>query len=65
MRRLTDKLLVAFHHACDQRDVEVARELLDVLGAMAMRTPMTLTGRDFRATESLVAAHERILSEAA
>jgi len=59
-RRLSDKILTAFHHACDQRDVEVAWELLNVLEAMAKRMPILPDGRDRRAKESLVAAHERL-----
>ena len=27
-RRLSDKILIAFHHACDQADYEVAEQLL-------------------------------------
>ena len=27
-RRLSDKILIAFHHACDQSDFEVAEQLL-------------------------------------
>jgi hypothetical protein len=59
-RRLSDKILLAFHHACDQRDIEVAWELLNVLEAMAKRTPILPGGNDRRAKESLVAAHERL-----
>ena len=59
-RRLTDKILVAFHHACDQRDIEAAGQLLGVLDFMIRRTPNLPTGRDRRAKESLVAAHERL-----
>ena len=36
---LADKILLAFHQACDQRDNEVAFELLTVLDFMAMRQP--------------------------
>jgi hypothetical protein len=59
-RRLSDKILVAFHHACDQRDIEAAGQLLGVLEFMINRTPNLPTGRDRRAKESLVAAHERL-----
>lgn len=31
LRRLSDKVLAAFHQACDQHDVEVAALLLKVL----------------------------------
>ena len=30
-KRLSDKILVAFHLACDQRDIDIASELLHVL----------------------------------
>jgi hypothetical protein len=59
-RRLSDKILIAFHHACDQADIKVAVELLDVLEFMIKR-PVTLPdGRDRRAKENLVAAQERL-----
>jgi hypothetical protein len=56
-RRLSDKVLLAFHQACDQSDFEVADDLLDVLEFMAKRTE---PGRDRRSEESLIAAHERL-----
>jgi hypothetical protein len=59
-RRLSDKILIAFHHACDQRDIGVAWELLNVLEFMAMRQPKPPAGVERRVNESLVAAHERL-----
>jgi hypothetical protein len=59
-RRLSDKILIAFHHACDQGDNEVAAQLLDVLEFMINRAPHLPDGRDRRTKESLVAAHERL-----
>ena len=59
-RRLSDKILIAFHHACDQNEIEIAIALLDTLEFMATRTPNLPAGRDRRAKESLVAAHERL-----
>jgi hypothetical protein len=59
-RRLSDMVLVAFHHACDQSDIEVASELLHVLDFMTMRHPNLPTGRERRVQEGLVAAHERL-----
>ena len=59
-RRLSDKILIAFHHACDQANIKVAAELLDVLEFMTMRPVSLPDGRDRRAKESLVAAHERL-----
>jgi hypothetical protein len=59
-RRLSDKILIAFHQACDQRDLEVARSLLEILGVILIRPPPTPDGNRRRNVESLVAAHERI-----
>ncbi|MGH7043566.1 MAG: hypothetical protein ACREFY_15765 [Acetobacteraceae bacterium] len=59
-RRLSDKVLVAFHHACDQADFEVAEHLLHVLEMMLTRRPLTPDGTRRRNMESLVAAHERL-----
>jgi hypothetical protein len=56
IRRLSDKILVAFHHACDQGEIQTAGHLLSVLEFAMKRTP----GRDRRAQDSLVAAHERL-----
>jgi hypothetical protein len=59
-RRLSDKILVAFHHACDQGDFEVAEQLLQVVELMVRRR---ITGADpnrRRSLDSLVAAHERL-----
>ena len=61
-RRLSDKILIAFHHACDERDLEVAGKLLNVLEFMMNRAPNLPTGRERRAAESFVAAHERLWS---
>jgi hypothetical protein len=59
-RRLSDHVLIAFHHACDQGDIEAARRLLDVLEFMMRRPRSSPDGRERRAKESLVAAHERL-----
>ena len=59
-RRLSDKILVAFHHACDQADFEVAEQLLHILEMMLTRRPLTQDGTRRRNMESLVAAHERL-----
>ena len=59
-RRLSDKILIAFHHACDQADYEVAEQLLQVLEKMLTRRPMTPDGTRRRNMESLVAAYERL-----
>jgi hypothetical protein len=59
-RRLSDKILIAFHHACDQADYEVAEQLLHVLEMMLNRRPLSPDGTRRRNMESLVAAHERL-----
>ncbi len=59
-RRLSDKILIAFHHACDQSDLEVAEQLLGVLEMMLTRRPLTPDGSRRKNMESLVAAHERL-----
>jgi hypothetical protein len=60
MKRLSDKILIALHQACDERDITAAWGLLSVLEAMAKRPPIFSQGNDRRAKESLVAAHERL-----
>ncbi len=59
-RRLSDKILIAFHHACDQYDFEVAEHLLHILEMMLARRPLSLDSPGRRNMESLVAAHERL-----
>ena len=59
-RRLSDKILIAFHQACDQSDLEVADQLLRVLEMMMSRKPLTPDGSRRKNMESLVAAHERL-----
>jgi hypothetical protein len=62
-RRLSDKILIAFHQACDQSDFEVAERLLDVLGMMMTAAPRPSPGSDRRRDRDekiLVAAHERL-----
>ena len=59
-RRLSDKILIAFHHACDQSDFEIAEQLLRILEMLITRRPLTPDGNRRRSMESLVAAHERL-----
>jgi hypothetical protein len=59
-RRLSDKILIAFHHACDQGDFEVAEELLRILEMMLTRRPVSPDVNRRKNMESLVAAHERL-----
>jgi hypothetical protein len=60
-RRLSDKILIAFHQACDQGDVQVAGSLLSVLEFMMTR-PRRPPERERRSEQSFVAAHERLWS---
>jgi len=59
-RRLSDKILIAFHQACDQSDYDIAEQLLHILEQMLKRRPSTPDGNRRRTMESLVAAHERL-----
>ena len=59
-RRLSDKILIAFHHACDQEDFEVAEELLRLLELMLTRRPVQPDVNRRKNMESLIAAHERL-----
>ena len=59
-RRLSDKILIAFHHACDQTDFDVAEQLLAVLESMLRQRPMTPDANRRRSMDSLVAAYERL-----
>jgi hypothetical protein len=59
-RRLSDKILVAFHHACDAQDLLVAEQLLKTLEGMLTRRGMPPEQNRRKALESLVAAHERL-----
>ena len=59
MRRLSDKILIAFHLACDQHDLEVAERLLAVLEMVIAGRWHQPTAPDRRGKESLIAAYER------
>lgn len=59
-RRLSDKILVAFHQACDQADLAVAERLLGVLELMLTRRTTAPDQQRRRTMEGLVAAHERL-----
>jgi hypothetical protein len=59
-RRLSDHILVAFHQACDERDLEVAEQLLAVLAMVTAGRRHQPTAPDRRDKESLVAAYERL-----
>jgi hypothetical protein len=59
-RRLSDKLLLAFHQAWDQQDALVALQLLTILESMLTRRPLRFESNVRRSMDTLVAAHERL-----
>ena len=59
MRRLSDKILLAFHQSCDHGDFEVAEQLVRVVEMMLARRPIVPDNRQ-RDMEAVVAAHERL-----
>jgi hypothetical protein len=59
-RRVVDRILTAFHQTCDQRELEVAEQLLAVLARMIAGPRHQPTAPDRRDKESLVAAYERL-----
>jgi hypothetical protein len=63
-RRLSDKVLVAFHQACAQHDVNVACGLMAVLEHMWLRDLDAPWGRR-RNVNWLLPARERLLHEIA
>ena len=59
-RRLSDKILIAFDHACDQRQFDIGADLLKVLEKL-FHIPNLYPDYDRRrGAETLVAAHERL-----
>jgi hypothetical protein len=61
-RRLADKIMTAFHQACDVDDIETAAALVKVLELLSRR-PSPVAGALTRADmTSLVFAHERLWS---
>ena len=59
-RRLTDKILLAFHAACDEECVTIAGLLLDVLEDVIKHPSLLPSGTDRRKPESLNAPRERL-----
>ena len=45
-RRLSDKILLAFNHACDDADLATASDLLEALQLVLLRSPQTREQRD-------------------
>ena len=59
-RRLPDKILVAFHHACDERDTVIAGQLLETLECLISGRVMYPKQDRRKTIESLVGAHSRL-----
>jgi hypothetical protein len=59
-RRLADKILIAFHHACDVEELDIADQLLRILEASINRPGAVVDGNRRRNMENLIAAHERL-----
>jgi hypothetical protein len=59
-RRLSDKILIAFHQACDQEDLEVAQHLLSIAELIVARRPVLPDHQRRRSMETLVASYERL-----
>jgi hypothetical protein len=59
-RRLSDKILVAFHHACDQGELDAAEQLLRIVETVLRRPGPSADTNRRRGLDSLVAAHERL-----
>lgn len=59
-RRLSDKLFVAFHQACDTAELDVAEQLLGILEKMMTKRSTNIEGNRRRNMEGLVAAFERL-----
>jgi hypothetical protein len=62
-RRLSDHIMIAFHFACDQGELEVAQQLIAILEHMLHRAPPAgHPERRLNAQALVVAAHERLWS---
>lgn len=59
-KRLSERVLTAFNQACNQHEIAVAWDLLDVLQCLERRQPTLSFVEQRRAREELVAAHERL-----
>jgi hypothetical protein len=59
-RRLSDKILIAFHQACDQNDAEDAELLWAVLETVLSQRRCPAGAAERRAKENLDGAYERL-----
>ena len=60
VRRLSDKIFVAFHQACDTTKLDVAEQLLRILEKMMSMRHTTSEGNRRHNMDNLVAAFERL-----
>jgi hypothetical protein len=59
-RRLSDKIFVAFHQACDTIELDVAEQLLEILEKMMSKRHTANEGNRRHNMDNLVAAFERL-----
>ena len=59
-RRLSDKILIAFHQACDQNDLADAELLWAVLETVLSQRRVPAGASEQRAKENLDGAYERL-----
>jgi len=59
-RRLSDKILMAFHQACNQGSFEIATQLLSAMETLCMQEGPPLERTNERPHESFVAARLRL-----
>jgi hypothetical protein len=59
-RRLTDKLRLVFHAACDDEDELLAKQVLEMLRGQVSAPPDLPTGQDRRTPEDLAGPAERL-----
>ncbi len=59
-RSLPERILVAFHHACDSRDLEAADRLVIAADTLLAANTTMAAPKLRRAKEGVVAAYERL-----
>jgi hypothetical protein len=59
-RRLTDRILIAVHQACDEAELEVAEQLLLVAERLVPHRHGSADPMRRRFLEAVVAAHQRL-----
>ena len=59
-RRLSDWVLITFHFACDEGNLEVAEQLIAILEHMLRRVPPEGHSERRLNSRPLIAAHERL-----